>query len=225
MPTAHAISPLPDGAGVAAAWSLWRRITGAARVAGVVLLLNGSALIPAPGTAAAADTGAPFQTEDVPGPVHQWFKDEFVGPWTVKVTLWSEIGQPPIEATGKVDFSLAVDGRYLEEALTAETPMGLFRGLGFTAYDNTTKRFSSFWMDNSGTGITSMLSEPMSGPGTLVLLGTLPATGPATGNDKPAPVKTVTRVIDHRTHSFEWFVQMPNGEWAKHLLVVYTRAD
>ena len=69
--------------------------------------------------------------------------------------------------------------------------------------------------------LASMLSEPMTGPGTLVLLGSLPATG----NEKPAPVKTITRVIDHRTHSFEWFVQMPNGEWAKHLLVVYTRVD
>jgi hypothetical protein len=221
MPMAHAMSQPPERAEAAADGSLWRAIAGAGRVAAVVFVLNAGALIPAAGSAGATDAPAPFQTEDVSGPVQQWFKDEFVGPWTVKVTLWPEIGQPPIEATGKVDFSLAVDGRYLEEALTAETPMGLFRGLGFTAYDNASKRFSSFWMDNSGTGITSMLSEPMNGPGTLVLLGTLPATG----NDKPAAVKTITRVIDHRTHSFEWFVQMPNGEWAKHLLVVYTRAD
>ncbi len=220
MPIARAISQPTDRA-EAADGSPWRRIAGAGSVAAILLLLGGGAQILAAGTAEAADASASFQTEDVPGPVQQWFKDEFVGPWTVKVTLWPEIGRPPIEATGKVDFSLAVDGRYLEEALTAETPMGLFRGLGFTAYDNTSKRFSSFWMDNSGTSITSMLSEPMSGPGTLVLLGSLPATG----NEKPAPVKTITRVIDHRTHSFEWFVQMPNGEWAKHLLVVYTRVD
>jgi len=50
-------------------------------------------------------------------------------------------------------FKVVMDGRFVEEHVTSETPMGEFRGRGLMGYDNTKRRYVSTWFDNMSTSV------------------------------------------------------------------------
>lgn len=86
-----------------------------------------------------------------PGAEHEQLKF-FVGEWTASAKMWMDPSQPAMESTGKASFTMELGGRVLVQRYEGSMPMGTFTGVGYTGYDNVTKRWWSNWMDDWMTG-------------------------------------------------------------------------
>jgi hypothetical protein len=82
-----------------------------------------------------------------------------VGTWTATVKHWEDPGQPAQESTGTAVFQMIMDGRFLVENFTSDTPMGQFQGMGVYGHSNVTGEFENFWIDNQSTGMAKNTGE------------------------------------------------------------------
>jgi hypothetical protein len=82
-----------------------------------------------------------------------------VGTWNASVKQWDLPGQPPQESTGTVVYQMIMDGRFLMESVTGQTPAGAYQGMGLYGHDNVTGKFESVWLDNQGTGMAKSTGE------------------------------------------------------------------
>ena len=101
------------------------------------------------------DHGAPFDEaawmeRTTPGAHHEHLH-RFVGDWDAEMTYRMLPGVPEEEGSFVSSWQMVMDGRFVEETVTSETPMGVFEGRGVYGYDNTKKRFVSMWYDNMNT--------------------------------------------------------------------------
>ena len=145
--------------------------------------------------------------------------DPLVGSWTTKNTTWMEPGKPPEVTTGTSEQKWVLGGRYLEQRFEG-TMMGQpFSGLGYTGFDNFTRKYESTWMDTTGTAI-------------LFTKGTFDNSGKvltATGqmNDvvtkKPMMLRYKTTIVSADEFLFELFSPGPDGKQARMMEIRYTR--
>jgi hypothetical protein len=97
-----------------------------------------------------------FTKAGTPGAPHKALA-AMVGTYDAKVRSWQEAGKPPMEETGTVTRSMALDGRVMVEDFKG-TMMGMpFMGHGMRGYDNVTGKHWSTWNDSMSTGL--MVSE------------------------------------------------------------------
>jgi hypothetical protein len=90
-----------------------------------------------------------------PGPI-QAMMAKGVGDWKADVTMWEDPSQPPTKSTCTVKNEMIMGGRYMTSKFTG-TMMGMpFEGMSTTAYDNSSKKFYSSWIDNMSTGMMQM---------------------------------------------------------------------
>lgn len=159
-----------------------------------------------------------WQKMATPGDGHKKL-DAFVGSWTAKNTLWMEPGKPPEVTDGTAEQKWVLGGRYVEQRYEGKMMGQPFSGLGYTGYDNYTKKYEATWMDTTGTAI-------------LVLRGTFDKTGKvltATGqmNDfvtgKSLTMRDKTTLVSHDEILFELFGPGPDGKEQKMMEIRYTR--
>src|SRR3972149_7565960 len=62
-------------------------------------------------------------------------------------------GRPPQESAGFCEQKMILGGRFLQQECSGEMMGSAFNGIGFTGYDNNTRKFVSTWMDSMGTAI------------------------------------------------------------------------
>ncbi len=116
----------------------------------------------ATGQAAAAQPGKPSMEEMMaamekaatPGKEHEMLK-VFEGEWDAEMTMIME-GMPPSTMKGKATFTMELGGRAIKQVYNAKSEMGEFTGIGFSGYDNVSKRWWSNWMDNWSTSCMMM---------------------------------------------------------------------
>jgi hypothetical protein len=77
---------------------------------------------------------------------------ELAGTWSVKQSLWLNDAKVPQIDAGTAVFSAVLGGRHLQQDLRVRSNPP-FQGLGFTGYDNTTRRYYTSWMDINFTGV------------------------------------------------------------------------
>jgi hypothetical protein len=155
-----------------------------------------------------------------PGQPHKTL-ESFVGTWDVEAKSW--MGGPnsePSVSKGTSECKMALGGRYLVEEMSTEMMQQPMSGIGYTGYDNFRKKFVGFWIDNMGTGMTTMEGTIDKDGKTITSWGKMDE--PATGQ-KDKKVKYVTHIIDNDKHVFEIYDVTTYGEKQPVLQVTYTR--
>ncbi|MBI2214104.1 MAG: DUF1579 domain-containing protein [Acidobacteria bacterium] len=153
-----------------------------------------------------------------PGANHKKL-DAFVGQWDTKITMWMAPGAPPSTSTGKSTNSWAMGGRYLEQRFEGSFMEQPFTGLGFTGYDNVTKKWWGTWMDSMSTGI--MMSEgTMEGDGTWTFNAR--SADPMSGQMMDVKEKISIKDADH--HTMEMWMPGADGKMFLSMVIDYARA-
>ncbi|HEY3392201.1 MAG TPA: DUF1579 domain-containing protein [Lacipirellulaceae bacterium] len=143
-----------------------------------------------------------------PGEEHKKLA-EAAGTWHGKVTMWMAPDTEPMptsECTAKI--TPIMDGRFTKCEWTGEMPgMGPYNGFGITGFDNVSKKYTSIWIDNHGTGM--MQGEGEQSADGKVLTLTYTQSCPIT--KKPAQIRSVETVTGPDTKTLEMFATEPKS--------------
>jgi len=92
-----------------------------------------------------------WQEYMTPGAMHDLLAKS-VGEWKTEISSWMDPNMPPTVNEGKSVCEQILGGRFFHSKETANF-MGMpFEGSSITGYDNATKKFFSYWVDNMSTG-------------------------------------------------------------------------
>lgn len=153
-----------------------------------------------------------------PGENHRKL-ETFVGTWNTKVSSWMAPGTDPLTSSGTSKNSMILGGRYLEQRFEGSFMGQPFHGLGYTGYDNVTKKWWGSWMDSMGTGL--MLSEgTMQSDGTWAFDAKM--ADPMTG--KMTDLKETLAIGDKDHHTMKMWMPGPDGKMFLSMQIDYSRA-
>lgn len=164
---------------------------------------------PAGGEAAWMELGTP-------GPEHAEMA-KTVGTWECEAKSWMEPGAEPVVEQGRCTYSMVLDGRILKQDYEGSMAGKPFTGIGYTAFDNATKKYEAIWMDSMSTGIFMMTgvknpdgkscdySGSMYGPGGMEM-----------------KTRVVMRKVSDDEQVMEMYYSMPQGE-VKAMELTYKR--
>jgi hypothetical protein len=153
-----------------------------------------------------------------PGPEHQRLA-ALAGSWTGTVKMWMEPGKPPLEEACSAERKLIMGGRFLHEEVKSRFMGQPFTGLGLTGYDNLKKKYTSIWVDNMGTGIST--AEGTADSGGKVLTFIREEIDPVSG--KKFKNKDVIRIVGDDKNSMEAFRLDADGKETKMMEINLTR--
>jgi hypothetical protein len=153
----------------------------------------------------------------IPGAPHEVLA-RMAGTWNAKMKSWMEPDKPPMESTGTSETNMILGGRFLQQEFTGEMMAGTFSGIGFTGYDNHTKRYVSIWMDSMGTGI--LFFEGTASTDGKTITQEARHDNPIKG---PMTWRSVTKIVDDNSHLFELFGIGETGKEEKMMEITYTR--
>lgn len=92
-----------------------------------------------------------WQEYMTPGAMHDLLAKS-VGEQKTEIKSWMDPNMPPTVTEGKSVCESMLGGRFFHSKETANF-MGMpFEGSAITGYDNATKKFFSYWVDNMSTG-------------------------------------------------------------------------
>lgn len=153
-----------------------------------------------------------------PGEVHKMIA-KADGKWTTENSMWMDPGAPPMKTTGTATNRMILGGRYQETSFKG-TMMGKpFEGFGLLGYDNKTSVFTSVWVDNVGTGTTTLRGKWDEATRSITFTGTM--VDPMNGQDMP--VREVFTMKDNDHQLMEMY-QTVGGQEMKMMEIKYTRA-
>jgi hypothetical protein len=152
-----------------------------------------------------------------PGAMHKMLAKSN-GEWNGDIMFWMSPEAPPTKATCVAKNEMIVGGRY-QKNTNIGNMMGMpFEGIGHMGYDNATKKFTSTWIDNMGTG-TMVLSGPYDEKSKSIIL---------TGKNfdfmygKEIEMKETITFIDDNNHQIEMFT-LKDGKEFKTMQIKLTR--
>lgn len=152
-----------------------------------------------------------------PGEAHKKLAT-MAGTWDTTSKMWMQPGAPPTESKGTAVSTMILGGRYLEQRFEGTMMDQPFSGIGYTGYDNGTKKYVGTWMDSMGTGIMHSTGKE-EGPGKMSFTGEMDdfMTG------KKAHFKQTVTFVDNDHHTFEMWGPDPTGKTYKMMEIRYTR--
>ena len=160
-----------------------------------------------------------WQASATPGEMHAWLA-KGVGTWDGKVKHWMDPSMPPAESTCVTTITPMFGGRYFKSETKGEMPMiGHFEGFGMNGYNNTTKEFEGFWVDNAGTMMMYMKGKASDDKKTLTM--TCDMVDPMTG--QPCKMREVHTNTSDNAMKLEMFVTDSSGKEMKCMEIDYTR--
>ncbi|MCG6915261.1 DUF1579 domain-containing protein [bacterium BMS3Abin03] len=152
-----------------------------------------------------------------PGPMHEMMA-KTAGDWKTTIKYWMDSSGDPMVSEGTSKSEMILGGRYLKETSNS-TVMGMpMEGISITGYDNSTKEFTSVWIDNMGTGTTVAKGTYDEETKTITLYGSM--VDPMTGKD--TKYREVINIVDDNHHVFEMYVDQ-DGQEVKNMEVEYAR--
>jgi hypothetical protein len=168
--------------------------------------------------AAPANPNEAWMKMNEPGEPHKLLAG-MAGDWNLEVKTWTAPGAPPSVSRATSTGKMVLGGRFLQEEVTGTMMDTPFTGMSFTGYDNIKQKYVATWMDNMTTGIFK--SEGTYDPAAKTV--TMAGTQYDPVSDKDVPVRTVTEVVDDKTHVFSWYLTGPDGKEVKAMEITYTR--
>jgi len=142
------------------------------------------------------------------------------GKFTGQYRMWFTPDAPPMEFETTVEREWVLDGRFLNETVTSETPGGPFNGVAYIGYDNMEGRYVMVWMDNHSTAIWTMHGSMDPNEGIFRAFGT--SRDPLTGHIVTSWGETDLSNADYHT-SVGWAVDA-DGEVYKQFEMTMRRA-
>jgi len=152
-----------------------------------------------------------------PGTPHKEMA-RMAGSWATRAKSWMGPDSPPMEWTGSCEQKMLLGGRFLQQEFSGELMGSPYSGIGFTGYDNHTKKYVSTWMDSMGTGI--MVFEGTADAAGKTLTQTARYDDPVRG---PMQWRSVTKTVDDNTVVFEMYSTVTGGKEEKMMEITYTR--
>jgi len=158
-----------------------------------------------------------WQAYMTPGEVHKMLAS-CDGEWNEDFTMWMDPAAPPTKYTSTEKREMIMGGRY-QVSKTSGTMMGMpFEGMSLVGYDNAKKTFTSVWIDNFGTGVTTMEGPWDEKTKSITFTGKM--VDPLT--NKEIGVKQVMKFIDKDTQVMEMY-DNKNGKETKNMEIKFTR--
>lgn len=170
-----------------------------------------------PSDEAMAEIMKKYQEAATPGKSHDLLKP-LAGTFTVTAKFDSPQGT--ITSTGKASCEWVLDGRFLKQDFSGDMMGAPFTGIGYTGYDNSTKKYQATWMDSMSTAIFYMEGEADTAGKTLTLTGE--GMDPATGQMKK--YQHVWHLDNKDELTFEMFEAGAGGQMTKMATMTYRRA-
>jgi hypothetical protein len=152
-----------------------------------------------------------------PGAPHELLAN-MAGSWTARIKNWMGPDTPPMEWTGSSEQRMLLGGRFLQQEFAGQMPVGSYNGIGYTGYDNHTRKYVSTWMDSMSTGI--MVFEGTAGADGKTITQTARFDDPVQG---PMQWRSVTRIVDGKNFVFEIYSTGKSGKEEKMMEISYTR--
>lgn len=144
-----------------------------------------------------------------PGPEHHRL-EELVGKWKATGQFWMAPDTPPEPGIGVSVNTMELGGRYLKQEYDGDYMGQPFSGVGYTGFDNTTRRYQGVWLDSMSTGIMPASTGTADESGKVITF-TREFVDPMSG--QPTATREVMTLVDHDHHRFEWFQRMPDGSF------------
>ena len=158
-----------------------------------------------------------WQTYMAPGEVHNILASAN-GEWSEDITMWMDPNAKPTMYKASVTNEMIMGGRYQLSKSTG-TMMGMpFEGMSLTGYDNAKKIFTATWIDNFGTGTTTLEGPWNAATKSIEFKGK--EVDPLTGKDMD--VREVLKFIDNDTQQMQMFVKKDAAEM-KTMEIKFTR--
>jgi len=165
-----------------------------------------------------AEMMAQWQTAMTPSAGHKRLAP-MVGTFRAMTEFVMAPGVPPQVHDGISENRFVLGGRYLEQTYRG-TAMGMpFEGIGYTGYDNPSKRYVGTWMDTFGTGL--MISTGVGRPSDSKIVFATEAIEPS---GRKIHFDSIITVKDRDHHSYEMWTKAPNGRRFRNMIVTYVRA-
>lgn len=142
-----------------------------------------------------------------------------VGTFDAKVRTWMDPSQPPEDTVGTSVNTWALGDRYVQVKFDGIFMGETFSGIGYTGYDNVSKKYMSSWMDTASTGM--MLSAGTMDAAGKVLTMKATMSDPLTGKTSTSDEKLTIADNDH--HTMEMWAKAPSGKTFKMMEIQYTR--
>lgn len=138
---------------------------------------------------------------------HAFFKN-FVGEWDIQTTAWMQPGAEAVTTKNSAKAELILGGRFLKTKFKGTMFGQPFEGLQIMGYDNSQKKYISFWIDNSSTGFF-LLSGTRDESG-KVLTDTGEWPDPLTG--EIIKTRAVTKLTSKDEFIYELYMTGPDGK-------------
>lgn len=145
--------------------------------------------------------------------------EPLVGTFDAKVRMWMDPSKPPDDSTGTSVNSWVLGDRFVQTKYEGVFLGEAFNGIGYTGYDNVTKKYQGTWMDTGSTSVMTSVGTIDSAGKVLTMKAT--TSDPATGKVTTADQKIT--IVDNDHHSIEMWGKTPDGKNFKMMEIQYTR--
>jgi len=93
-----------------------------------------------------------------PGKEHAMLASR-AGSWQGTSTMWMGPDAPPIKSACSCTITPIFDNRFVKIEVKGDMGGMAFNGLGYSGFDNVSKKYVSTWLDNMGTGMMTGTGE------------------------------------------------------------------
>jgi hypothetical protein len=145
--------------------------------------------------------------------------EPLVGTFDAQVRTWMDPSKPPDDTVGTSVNTWVLGDRYVQMKFEGLFLGETFNGMGYTGYDNVSKKYQGAWMDTASTGM--MLSTGAIDVAGKVLTMKATTSDPATGKVTTADEKITITDNDH--HTLEMWGKTPDGKTFKSMEIQFTR--
>lgn len=188
---------------------------------GTVLVCMAAALIGAfalgrAGAQEGTDLKAAFVALGKPGPEHAALM-KCAGTWNCESKEFQPNGEAKV-SSGTAVRTEAFGGRFLKEEYTGQMDGATFNGIGYSGFNNATKRYEMIWLSNMGTDIMFMTGTETEAGKAWEYKGTM--AGPGGMQIKS---RIVAKKVSDDKDVMEMWNDMGMGEM-KCMEITYTRA-
>jgi hypothetical protein len=153
-----------------------------------------------------------------PGEPHKKL-EAMVGTFDVKMKMWMDPSKPPEESVGKSENKWVLGNRYVQQTYEGTFMGQPFSGMGYTGYDNITKKYIGTWMDTGSTAMMNMTGKADASGNVMTFSGMM--NDPMTG--KACKLTTKSTVTDNDHMLMEMWGPDPSGKVYKMMEIAYTR--
>jgi len=153
-----------------------------------------------------------------PGEAHKRMAED-AGVWDEEVISWQHAGAEPYKHKMTAEIKMIFEGKYQEAVHKGDFGGMNFEGKSTLAFDNTTKKYVSTWIDNMSTGIMIMKGDFDPKTNTYNFEGECEDVV----TKKKKKVREVFTLIDKNTQKLEMFDTGYDGKEFKNMEIVMKR--